>query len=73
MKCVRVVGQGIPVRMSNEDAFQIVDRDRDGEYCPKDFWRRWYDEQGENGLPRQFARIGTTGITKGAVTPYVPS
>lgn len=34
-KCFRVVGQGIPVRMSDEDAFQIVDRDGDGEYCPK--------------------------------------
>lgn len=38
-KCFRVVGQGIPVRMSDEDAFQIVDRDFDGEYCPKRVWR----------------------------------
>lgn len=38
-KCFRVVGQGIPVRMSDEDAFQIVDRDFDGEYCPKHVWR----------------------------------
>lgn len=34
-KCIRVVGQGVPVRMSDADAFQIVERDKDGEYCPK--------------------------------------
>lgn len=38
-KCFRVVGQGIPVRMSDEDAFQVVDRDFDGEYCPKHVWK----------------------------------
>jgi hypothetical protein len=34
-KCIMVVGQGVPVRMSDDDAFQIVVRDGDGEYCPK--------------------------------------
>lgn len=38
-KCFRVVGQGVPVRMSDEDAFQVVVRDHDGEYCPKHVWR----------------------------------
>lgn len=38
-KCIQVVGQGIPVRMSDEDAFQVVVRDHDGEYCPKSVWR----------------------------------
>jgi hypothetical protein len=37
-KCVRVVGQGVPVRMSDEDAFQVVERDHDGEYCSKNVW-----------------------------------
>lgn len=41
-KCIRVVGQGVPCRMSDEDAFQVVVRDGDGEYCPKKFWRTWY-------------------------------
>lgn len=43
MKCVRVVGQGVPVRLTDEDALQLVDRDKDGEYCPKAFWKEWYD------------------------------
>jgi hypothetical protein len=43
MKCVRVVGQGVPVRMSDADAFQIVHIDHDGEYCSKSFWKKWYD------------------------------
>jgi len=42
VKCVKIVGQGIPARLSNEDAFQIVERDRDGEYCPKHEWREFY-------------------------------
>lgn len=41
-KCFQVVGQGVPVRMSDDDAFQIVDRDKDGQYCSKKFWREWY-------------------------------
>jgi hypothetical protein len=28
--------------MSDEDAFQLVERDKDGEYCSKKFWRDWY-------------------------------
>ena len=39
-KCFQVVGQGIPVRMSDEDAFQVVDRDHDGQYCPKSLWKK---------------------------------
>lgn len=42
-KCIRVVGQGIPVRMSDDDAFQIVVRDHDGDYCPKRVWKEYYD------------------------------
>jgi hypothetical protein len=38
-KCFQVVGQGVPVRMSDDDAFQVVDRDKDGEYCPKSVWK----------------------------------
>lgn len=38
-KCFQVVGQGIPVRMSDADAFQIVDREYDGQYCPKHVWK----------------------------------
>jgi hypothetical protein len=41
-KCFRVVGQGVPVRMSDDDAHQVVVRDGDGEYCSKRFWRTWY-------------------------------
>lgn len=38
-KCVQVVGQGVPVRMSDADAFQVVVRNHDGQYCPKSRWR----------------------------------
>jgi hypothetical protein len=33
-KCVQLVGQGIPVRLSNGEAHRIV-ADHDGYYCPK--------------------------------------
>ena len=38
-KFFRVVGGGIPVRMSDVDAYQVVARDRDGGYCPKSVWK----------------------------------
>lgn len=41
-KCIRVVGQGVPVRMSDDDAFQVVVRDHDGEYCSKKLFKEWY-------------------------------
>ncbi len=41
-KCLRVVGQGVPVRVSNEEAFQMVVRDGDGEYCSKSFFKNWH-------------------------------
>jgi hypothetical protein len=39
-KCFQLVGQGTPVRMSDADAFQIVNRESDGQYCPKSVWRK---------------------------------
>lgn len=39
MKCVRIVGQGLPVRMTDAEAARIVHVDKDGEYCPKSVWR----------------------------------
>lgn len=54
-KCFQVVGQGVPVRMSDADALQIVERDQDGQYCPKSVWKRERDgdyrtEQGDTCL-----------------------
>lgn len=46
MKCIRIVGQGVPIRVPDADAFQIIVRDLDGEYCPKKFWREWYAAHG---------------------------
>jgi len=40
MKCVQVVGQGIPTRMSDDDAFVMVHLLGDGQYCPKSVWRK---------------------------------
>ena len=45
-KCIRVI-EGFPVRMSDEDAFQVVVRDGDGEYCSKRFWKAWYGPSAE--------------------------
>lgn len=63
MKCVRIVGQGVPVRLSDEDAFQIVERDLDGEYCSKSFWKQWYDERPEDHPHRKrlYSRINAEG------------
>lgn len=41
-KCIQLVGQGVPVRMTDDEAFQIVDREKDGQYCSKNLWREWY-------------------------------
>lgn len=54
-KCFQVVGQGVPVRMSDANAFQIVDRDKDGQYCSKKLWKEHRDgdycvSEGDNGL-----------------------
>lgn len=49
-KCFRVVGQGIPVRMSDEDAFQVVVRDHDGEYCPKRAWKEGRGTEDDNRI-----------------------
>lgn len=46
-KCIQVVGQGVPVRLSDEDAFQVVERDHDGQYCSKNFFKKWYVANGE--------------------------
>lgn len=48
-KCIRVVGQGVPVRMSDEKARVWVEVDHDGEYCGKEFWKQWY---AAHGTPR---------------------
>lgn len=47
MKCIQLVGQGVPVRLSDKDARQIVVLDHDGAYCPKHIWKQWYDRRGE--------------------------
>lgn len=41
-KCIQVVGQGIPVRLSDDDAFQVVERDHDGQYCSKKLFKHYY-------------------------------
>lgn len=42
MKCVRVVGQGIPHRLTNDDARKLVEVDKDGEYCPKHVFKKFW-------------------------------
>lgn len=66
-KCFQVVGQGVPVRMSDDDAHQVVVRDHDGEYCPKHVWKAERDsayrvERKDNCLRRLVGRqITPTG------------
>lgn len=42
MKCVQVVGQGIPARFSDDDARRLVEVDLDGQYCPKSVWKHYH-------------------------------
>jgi hypothetical protein len=54
-KCFRVVGQGVPVRTSDDDAHRVVVLEGDGEYCPKHVWKAERDsayrvERGDNCL-----------------------
>lgn len=50
MKCIQVVGQGIPVRLPDEVAFQVVVREGDGQYCSKSLWREHYRKFGKEPL-----------------------
>jgi hypothetical protein len=66
-KCVQIVGQGIPVRFTNEDAFQIVERDKDGQYCSKRVWRDYYARhwQSHEDQPRSgFVELSGTKIIR---------
>lgn len=69
-KCIRVVGQGVPVRMSDEDAFQLVVRDGDGQYCSKKLWREWYAPSPTFPGGRTPARVklGPTGLLSDVLT-----
>ena len=40
-KCVQIVGQGIPARLSNEDAHRLVAIEHDGQYCPKRVFKEY--------------------------------
>jgi hypothetical protein len=64
VKCVRIVGQGIPVRMSDADAHTIVAIDSDGEYCPKSVWKSYCDGeymQKHGGRPAGRAYLAANG------------
>lgn len=49
MKCVQVVGQGIPIRLSDDDAHYLVSIG-DGQFCPKHKWRKYLKDHGEHAL-----------------------
>jgi hypothetical protein len=40
-KCVQIVGQGVPIRLSNDDAHRIVAINHDGQYCPKSVFKAY--------------------------------
>lgn len=46
--------------MSDDDAFQVVDRDRDGEYCPKSVWKQHCEASGDGGLAQLRGRTITS-------------
>jgi hypothetical protein len=65
-KCIQVVGQGVSVRLSDDDAFQVVDRDRDGQYCAKHYWKGEYDTKSAtfpDGRPRRYVRLVGNRLT----------
>lgn len=43
-KCVQIVGQGVPVRLSNDDAHRVVAVEHDGQYCPKSVFKKYRAE-----------------------------
>lgn len=65
MKCVRMVGQGIPARLSDEDARTLVVVDHDGEYCPKHVWKQFHDD---NADPRFTTRVASRIDSRGRIT-----
>lgn len=67
MKCVQIVGQGLPVRMSDEDARTIVVVDHDGEYCPKRVWKQFHDH---NLDPRFQTRVASYIDSRGRITRH---
>jgi len=48
MKCVQIVGQGVPIRVSDKEAAQLV-KIGDGQYCSKSFYKNWYNKNKEAG------------------------
>jgi hypothetical protein len=58
MKCLRIVGQGIPVRMSDADAARII-AEGDGEYCKKEVWKRFHDTNADPDF-RERVRVRLT-------------
>jgi hypothetical protein len=62
-KCVQIVGQGIPARMSDDDAARIV-REGDGQYCPKRVWKNFHDN---NADERFRTRVGSRIDQRGRI------
>jgi hypothetical protein len=47
-KCVQVVGQGLPIRVSNDDAYRLVHIDHDAQYCPKSVFKAYRKDHPEH-------------------------
>lgn len=41
MKCIQLLGQGIPIRVTNDDADFLVRTDHDAEFCPKSVFKEY--------------------------------
>jgi hypothetical protein len=51
--------------MSDDDAFQVVERDHDGEYCSKNFFKKWWVPAIEGGVREEFrAKLVGNTVTK---------
>lgn len=61
MKCLRIVGQGLPVRMSDDDAARVI-AEGDGEYCAKHVWKQFHDHNRDPSfMRRQVCTFTPTG------------
>lgn len=71
MKCVQVVGQGVPIRVSEDDAQALVNIG-DAQYCPRHVWREFYDHstfwQEKGG--RQWAALDRKGAIVAPARAY---
>jgi hypothetical protein len=63
VKCVRVVGQGLPHRLTDTFAAELV-AEGDAEYCPKIDWKLFHDNNADPAWRERRVYTGGTECLK---------